>query len=324
MLPRERVIEVLKRGKPDRIPVYSWVRINLEKQITEKWGSVENFEDKYEFDLSHIFGRVYPYSPDLLKEIRAKNNGVIEPEILLDYPQNDPNDMSQYKEIIEGIQYYKNTKGRFVYIQTPGIFECLNGPFGIENHLSYLLLYEDSLQEVYRRQAQWNRNFAMNCIDLGIDMVHVSDDWGMQNNLMFSPEIWWKLIYPNHKITCDAVKKRGTYVSLHCDGNCNDVLDGVIKLGYDVLHPYQESAGMNYPVYKQKYAGSFIIMGGLCVQTTIGFNKRDFLEKEIRRILDMFAKDKHFIYCTTHFIQNHCSMEELEFAYNMIHDYVRR
>ena len=52
MLPRERVIEVINHDRPDRVPVYGWVKANLTEQINEKYGSVENFEDKYEFDFS--------------------------------------------------------------------------------------------------------------------------------------------------------------------------------------------------------------------------------------------------------------------------------
>jgi len=123
MLPRERVIQVLKRESPDRIPIYGWVKINLEEEISKKFGSVENFEDKYEFDLARVYGKISPYSSEQIKEIQNENNGEIEPGTLLDFPLTDPNDMSKYEEIIEGIRYYKETKGRFVHVQTPGIFE---------------------------------------------------------------------------------------------------------------------------------------------------------------------------------------------------------
>lgn len=88
-------------------------------------------------------------------------------------------------------------------MQTNGIFEALNGPFGIEDHLCWMAMYPDELKEVYARQAQWNRKFAEHCIELGVDMVHISDDWGAQKSLMFSTEMWRDMIYPNHKVTAD-------------------------------------------------------------------------------------------------------------------------
>ncbi|MBT3342688.1 MAG: hypothetical protein HN712_26755 [Gemmatimonadetes bacterium] len=322
MLPRERVIEVIEGRTPDRTPVYGWVRANLKDQLDEAFGSVEAFEDHYEFDLAHIFGGPATYATDALEELRARNGGTIDPRSLLDIPMADPNDQARYSGIIESLRHYKDSRGRFTYVQTPGIFESNNGPFGIENHLMYLSLYADDLREVYTRQAAWNQAFAHNCLDLGVDMIHISDDWGAQEALMFSPQTWWDLIYPYHKTTCDAVKERGAYLSLHTDGNINQVIDGIIQLGYDVLHPYQESAGMDLALYNQKYRGSFVAMGGLDVQTTIGFGDYDRLGADIRRVLGMFA-DGGLLFCTTHFVQDHCSIQELRFAYDLVSELVR-
>ena len=323
MLPRERVIKVINHEKPDRIPIYGWVRANLEKQISEAFGSVEAFEDKYEFDLAHLFGGPKAYSGEEIKMLREEHGGKIEPKILLEVSMSDPNDADAYKSIIDQIQYYKNEKGRFVYVQTPGIFEALNGVFGMENHLAYLLLFEDDLHKVYRRQAEWNGVFANNCIDLGVDMIHVSDDWGGQNGLLFNPETWWKLIHPYHKLTCETVMARGAHLSLHSDGNISAVIDGVIDLGYQVVHPYQESAGMDLQEFKDRHIDSFVIMGGLDVQTTLGFGNLDFLEAEIKRIFQMFS-DGGLLFCTSHFVQEHCTIEELTFAYDKIYEFCRK
>jgi uroporphyrinogen decarboxylase len=35
-------------------------------------------------------------------------------------------------------------------------------------------------------------------------------------------------------------------------------------------------------------------------------------------------RDGGLLYCTTHFIQDHCSIDELVFAYDLIHETVRR
>ncbi len=323
MLSRERVIETIEHRRPDRVPVYGWVRANLEPQIRQAFGSVEAFEDRYEFDYAHLFGGPSTYNWQIVEESGKPSRGNIEPPDLLDVSPADPDDMAAYQGVIDGVRHHKDERGRFVYMQTPGFFEALNGAFGIEHHLAYLLLYPDELQEIYARQAEWNKRFAMNCLDLGVDMVHVSDDWGAQHSLMFSPDVWRTLIFPFHKQVVDAVKSRGAYVSLHTDGNNMSVLDGIVEIGYDVVHPFQESAGMDYGVYRSRYMDKFTVMGGLDVQTTIGFGKIDRLRSEIERMLTMF-KDGGLLFCTTHFIQNHCTIEELTFAFDFIHEFVRR
>jgi uroporphyrinogen decarboxylase len=314
MLSRERVIKVIKHEKPDRIPIYGWVRANLAEQIAGEWGSVEAFEDAYEFDFAHLFGGPPVWDGGEVEALRAAK-GDMEPRDLLAFELNDVNNSAAYDDLREQVRHHKEERGRFVYVQTPGLFEAMNGFFGIENHLMYLVLYEDELKQVYARQAEWNRQFAMNCLDIGIDMIHVSDDWGAQRGLLFSPELWWNLMYPYHKTTCDAVRQRGGFLSLHSDGNVMAVMDGVLQLGYQVVHPWQESAGMGLDTFKNQYRDRLTVMGGLDVQTTIGFGKLDFLQTEIRRIMEMFS-DGGLLFCTSHYVQDHCSVEELKCAFD--------
>ncbi|HBN83492.1 MAG TPA: hypothetical protein DDZ89_06565, partial [Clostridiales bacterium] len=80
---------------------------------------------------------------------------------------------------------------------------------------------------------------------------------------------------------------------------------------------HQESAGMSYDLYHRKYKDHFALMGGLDVQTTIGFGKLEHLKSEIERIIGLF-KSGHLLFCTSHFVQAHCTLEELEFAYDLI------
>jgi uroporphyrinogen decarboxylase len=130
------------------------------------------------------------------------------------------------------------------------------------------------------------------------------------------------MIFPFHRITAEAVKERGGFLSLHSDGNVNAVIDGIAELGYDVVHPWQESAGMSLESYRRDHADSFIVMGGLDVQSTIGFGNLDHLEREIRRVVNLF-REGGLLFCTTHFVQNHCTIEELRFAFDLLYRVVR-
>ena len=56
-------------------------------------------------------------------------------------------------------------------------------------------------------------------------------------------------------------------------------------------------------------------MGGLDIQTTIGFGRLDGLAADIERVMRLFAR-RGMLFCTTHFVQEHCGMEELVFAYD--------
>ena len=310
-------------GQPyDRQPIYGWVFANLQEQITRRWGSIADFEDKYEFDAAHLFSGVGCFNGEFINSIAPMRSEDLTPDLLVDQPFfTDPNNAAAYEGLRASLAHHK-ARGRFCYVQTPGFFEEFNSVFGIENHLMWLALYPDELNELYRRQAEWIVQFADRCIDLGVDMIHISDDWGSQKDLLFNPTLWREIIYPHMKRVVDHVHERGAFCSLHSDGCVMKVADGIADLGLDLVHPWQESAGMSYDVYLDRYADKFAILGGICVQRAIGLLPRDELEAEIRRVFGKL-RGKRWILCTSHFVQDHCSIEDLEFAYDLIYKLAR-
>lgn len=297
------------------MPRYGWLG-NLEKPLVERFGSIAAFEDAYGFDLHHAWGNPWQYTKQA-SEHMCGPDGIVLPERVLEVSLHDPDDAGKYAALKDQIRHHKVERERFVYVQSPGFFEHHNGLFGIENHLMYLMMYPDLLHRIYDRHAEWTIRWAMNCLDMGIDMIHLSDDWGAQNDLMFSPEQWWDLIYPYHKRVTDAVKARGAFVSVHSDGNISSVLDGVAKLGFDVVHPFQESAGMDLTRFRRDYASRFTVMGGIDVQTTLGFGNLPHLKSELERVIGMF-REGGMILCTTHLVQDHCSVDELVYCYDKV------
>lgn len=302
--------------------MFGWVRDNMEDPISAQFGSVDNFEDHYEFDLAHLFGGPERYDSTDLEALRDAKGGVLEPADLLEIPLKDPTDSAAYESLRRDIQYHKTERGKFVYAQTHGVFESHNAFFGIENHLMYLLLYPEDLRKVYARQAEWTAEYAACCLDLGIDMVHISDDWGSQRGLLFSPEVFEGLIAPYHYPVSKRVKEMGGYYSLHSDGNIAPALGSVLGLGFDVVHPWQQSAGMSYDLFEREYKGKFVVMGGIDIQTSLGFGEPERVKREVGELIDRFG-DGGMILCTTHFVQDHCTMDELTQVYDFIYQKVR-
>lgn len=315
----ERVRNVIL-GKPvDRQPIYGWVAANLTPEITEKWGSVANFEDTYEFDMAHIFGGPGRFNIELIEKIRSENDELT-PDLLVSEDIFTSPDDDAYNKIRAATEFHKK-RDRFCYVQTPGFFENFNDVFGIENQLMYLAMYPEELDLLYGRQTQWTIRYVEKCIECGVDMIHISDDWGSQQNLMFSPDLWEEIIYPHLKTVVDFVHSKGVFVSLHSDGCVMKVADKIAEL-FDVVHPWQENAGMSYDTYLEKYSDKFAILGGVCVQSAIGLLPQEQLEKEIRRVFGKL-KGKRWICCTSHFVQNHCSIDDLKFAYDLIYKLAR-
>lgn len=317
----QRVINTILGKETDRQPIYGWIKENLSEEISQQFGSVEAFEDRFEFDVAHIFGGPWSFDGGTFDVIRSKHDELT-PDILLDYNLfTCPDDDSDFEQVKREIYHHKK-RDRFCYMQTPGLFEHFNTVFGIENHLLYTALYPEELCELYKRQAEWTMRFADKCVSLGADMIHISDDWGAQKDLLFSPDTWNEIVYPNMKMIVDHIHSAGAFSSLHSDGCIKKVLDGIKDIGFDLIHPWQENAGMPLDLYVNKYSNDFAIMGGICVQSALGIMRKNELEEEIRRVFSILRR-KRWICCTSHFVQKHCSVDELVRAYELIYKLAR-
>ena len=97
MNSRELVIKTMKGENPGRTPVYGWVSANLTEQISAEYGSVANFEDKYEFDMAHIFGGPNPFKTNINPLL--KQGVEITPEMLLDLDFDEIDFAKDYEDV---------------------------------------------------------------------------------------------------------------------------------------------------------------------------------------------------------------------------------
>jgi len=324
MTSRERVLETIHHRKPDRIPLNGWLgNEEFAPKVVQRFGSLAAAHDHYEFDIAGVPCPT-PFPWCAYHDLReARKPEPITAEDILDIPLTDPDSTDIYVKMKEAVEKNNAGKCRFTIASTHGYFENFSAVFGLETQLINFALYPDAIRILNTRMAEWNKKFANNALDVGVDMIHFSDDWGAQRSLIFDPKQWWELVYPFHADVVGMIHKRGGLASLHSDGCVAQVLDGIAKIGFDVVHPFQESAGMDLSLFKRDYMDTFTVMGGLDVQTTIGFGKYDFLKSEIERIVGMF-RNGGLIFCTSHSIQPHCTVEEFVFAYDLVYDLIRK
>ncbi len=308
MLGRERAFAALNHKESDRVPRYIWMfRDDVQAKVRERYGSLEAFYDMLDIDVFQAFP-----SKGMLPRGAQSIDDAIEMEFV------DPNDEAIYASIKRDVAYHKEQKGRAIFCQTPGVFESTNGILGIQNSLLQLGLQPAKCKLLYEKIAKWAAVYACNALDVGVDVVHISDDWGQNNRLMMSPEQWWELVYPTERITVGAARKHGGYVSLHCDGYFYNVLDGLVQMGVQCVHPVQQSAGMDIHKFKAEYGDKLTLYGGLDIRHTLPRGTLEELADEVRDIMRTLKPGGGFIFCTAHTVQPDTTLDRVEFVYRIV------
>lgn len=173
-----------------------------------------------------------------------------------------------------------------------------------------LLAEPDEMRRLLRRVldaklAFWDMAFA----EVGdlVDVVYESDDLGMQNGPLFSPQLYREAVKPFHAELFSFIRKKTSRakILLHCCGAIFDFIPDFIEMGVDALNPVQISAaGMEPARLKQEFGRDLVFWGGAVdSQKVLPKASPSEVREATRRNLDILAKGGGYVMNTVHNIQ---------------------
>lgn len=317
MNSRERVKATLLRQPTDRTPVDCWL---YQKQFVEKlaadYGSREQFLDEFGID---IFVGFVPY-PNLTGRLWD----------VKELPEFDPGDPRDSRWITHTDWNYdfaglnvtqavaQQGDQRYILAHLWGIVEGTSRIIGIENCWLNLGAQPKIMAAWFDRYADWLCGQAESVKAAGVDGITLSDDWGSNQNMLFSPRMWRNMIAPYAKRVVDHAHAIGLFVNLHSDGYIMNIMDDLVAIGYDSMHPVQESAGMDPQTIKAKYGDKITVYGSLDVIDGLLAYDGPVLDEYITRRFEIYAPGGGFIYNTGHFVQPDIPPKRLVQAYTTI------
>ncbi|OHD57198.1 MAG: hypothetical protein A2096_17520 [Spirochaetes bacterium GWF1_41_5] len=213
-------------------------------------------------------------------------------------------------------------QGFAVGIGVNHIFETSWQIRGIEQFLSDLYLEYEMCEVLTERIFQIRLGMMKQAAMTGADVIHVGDDVGTQNGMMFSPEIWRKLFKPRLKKLAGAAKNLNPEVLIwyHSDGNIYDIIPDLIEIGIDILNPVQPEC-MDPYLLKSKYGQDLSFWGILGTQQLLPFGTPQQIRDEIRRLIDIAGKNGGLLLAPTHVLEPEVPLENIAAVIKTIEEY---
>ena len=171
------------------------------------------------------------------------------------------------------------------------------------------------MKELFGKICSWSERVAQNVVELGIDVLHISGDVGANNAMLVSPQSWRERIAPLDARIISPGKKRGMPCSLHSCGYFRPVLDDLIDMGIQIVHPLQQSAGMDLRDVKENWGDRVTIHGGLEIRHYLPRASEDELIAHVRDNILSCMPGGGFIFNTEHTVQPDTTLERVELAY---------
>ena len=69
-----------------------------------------------------------------------------------------------------------------------------------------------------------------------VDAAFFMDDWGSQNALLISPDMWREYFKPLYKDYCDLAHANGKFAFMHSDGHISAVYEDLVEIGVNAVN----------------------------------------------------------------------------------------
>ena len=316
---KERVLATINRQPVDRTPLDCWL---YQKQFVEnleaEYGSREQFLDEFNID---IYVGFVPYPNQLGHKVDVTELESVElgdPRGSKWLTHTDWNDDFAGSNVINAAEAHGDKRAIIAHVW--GIVEGTSTFLGIEDCWANLGAKPKLMTAWFDRYADWLCGLVDSCADAGVDIVTLSDDWGSNQNMLFSPRMWRKMIKPYAQRVVEHAGSRSVPVNLHSDGYIMNIMDELIEMGYSLTHPVQESAGMDPKTIKENYGDKLVIYGSLDVVDGLYSHQGDALDKYISDRFEIYAPGGGFIFNTGHFVQPDIPPKRLIQAYTLANE----
>lgn len=211
-----------------------------------------------------------------------------------------------------------------------GIYEISSSLRGTENLFVDMALHPDYVAQLARRvfEEHVKPYYTMLLRETGglLQMVVISDDYGGQSNLLFSPAIFRRIYKP---LLAELVEHIRTLtparIYLHSDGAVAPLIPDFIEIGIDGLNPVQyTAAGMESASLKQQFGRELGFFGGAIENEVLSFGSVEDIRRIVCQQIAALAPAGGYVLATIHNISPEVPPQNIVALFEAAHEFGRR
>lgn len=284
-------------------------------------------EDGYQDEYGVV--RRKPPSSLYYDMVKSPLAGPITIQDIVNFPFPDPADPGYTRGLRQRLLHYRENTDYAIVLRLPSVFVHTTQYLrGFEDWFLDLAADKKLAAALFDAVTEHSTALAEEILKVGgdlADVAYTSDDMGLQNGPMVSPELYRELFKPRHKKFFDMVKKRtSAFIHFHCCGSIYKLLNDIIEIGVDVIHPVQVAAkDMDSSILAPEFGDRLSFWGGIDTQRVLPTGTTDEVKAEVRRRIRDFAPGGGYILGAVHDIQPDVPVENIIAMYEAGREYGR-
>ena len=209
------------------------------------------------------------------------------------YPMPDYSDHSRYVKVPEALEKYTK-QGKYVMAGIfMVLFERMHTLHGFENVLMKLYTDRPAMEALAQRIMDVHLTYVHYVGKHFGDRVHaftMSDDWGTQQGAFISLTLWRDFFMPYYKQLFDAMHSYGCDVWVHSCGKINEIVQGYIESGVDVVN-LQQPRALGIQEMGERYRGRIAFESLADIQHTLPTDDRSLVEQDAQDLMEYWADE---------------------------------
>jgi uroporphyrinogen-III decarboxylase len=164
------------------------------------------------------------------------------------------------------------------------------------------------VEELFDTLNVFNLKVIEELLKYDVDGFIFGDDWGHQQGLLFSLDVWRRFVKPRLAVLIEAVKGADKAAFVHSCGKVQGLFPELIEIGLDVLNPVQP-ASMDPARLKKEFGQKLCFWGSIDEQHTLPFGSPEDVRAEVLTRLQTIGENGGLIIGPTHHVQLDTPME---------------
>jgi uroporphyrinogen decarboxylase len=314
----QRIIAALERRQPDRVPTFEWF---IDRKVTQALAGTEDIleaVDALDIDGVNVradYTRRFTSGTDFVDEWGTTRR--ITGEALaaaVDYPVPDITRQKEFAlpradapgrfaSLEKALRRFEGK--RAIILNLRDGFSDMREILGYENCLVSMMIDEGHFGDLLDRVVDYNVELARIARErYRMPVVAMTDDIANEGGLLFSPEVYFRLVAPRFRRVVQGFKSLGYLTIKHSDGDITPVLDWWLSSGVDCLDPIDPAAGLDLGDFKARFGGRVCLKGNVNCTGPLATGPEEEITREVERCIRLGAPGGGFILSSSNTIHS--------------------
>ena len=350
MTGRERLRAAVTHTRPDRVPVNMecvdsvWTRIMKEKNLKSK----KEVLDYYQIDVAECSPEyIGPRTKTRIEngktlvqsiyggEMWVKDNNGEKHSVMYHYPFDENTtvrDILAFDWITPDDFDYESVKRKCAENPNRAMIFGHEGPFQLSTFMMEMgILFEkmvfepDIAETLFNRFVQFELEHYERILiaaDGQADILRPHDDYGTQQSLLFSKDMFQKFFADNTKKLTGLAHRYGAFYQQHSCGAVHDFIPLFIECGVDILEPIQKVNGLEPQTLEKEFGGKISFHGGIDTQKLLPFGSPNQVKEECKHFVNVLGKEGGYILMSSQSLEVDVATNNIDALYAIENRYI--